>query len=315
MNRRGFLTSLLATLALPVAVRAQRAGPAAAPADRWPQFRGTPSLTGLSSSSVPATLKRAWIWEGGESIDSSPAIVDGVVFVGTGTGELVALALADGALKWRYKAGESIGESSPAVAGGRAFIGDLEGTVHAVDGQTGKGLWTFKTRSEIKSSPIVAGEMVLIGSYDGGLYALDASDGKERWTLKTENYVHGTPSLVEGVAYFAGCDEKFHAVRVRDGRELFAASATAYTGASVAIAGDAAYFGTFDNQVIGFDLKKRRVVWRYEHPDRKFPFYSYLASGKVLSEYEDGSALTSSPAIASGRVAIASTGGRVICFA
>ena len=53
-------------------------------------------------------------------MDSSPAIVDGVVYVGTAAGELVALALTDGALRWRYKAGESIGESSPAVAGGLA---------------------------------------------------------------------------------------------------------------------------------------------------------------------------------------------------
>ena len=56
-----------------------------------------------------------------------------------------------------------------------------------------------------------------------------------------------------------------------DGSKLFDASATAYTGASVALAGGVGYFGTFDNQVIAFDLKTRRVTWRYEHPDRKFP--------------------------------------------
>ena len=38
-----------------------------------------------------------------------------------------------------------------------------------------------------------------------------------------------------------------------------------------------AYFGTFDNQVIALDLAKRAVRWRYEHPDRKFPFYSSAA--------------------------------------
>ena len=61
------------------------------------------------------------------AVESSPAIVGGVVYVGTAAGELVALDLAGGALKWRYKAGESIGESSPAVAGGRVYIGDLDG--------------------------------------------------------------------------------------------------------------------------------------------------------------------------------------------
>jgi outer membrane protein assembly factor BamB len=40
-----------------------------------------------------------------------------------------------------------------------------------------------------------------------------------------------------------------------------------------------------------------------------------LASGKVVWEHEDGDALTSSPALASGRIVIGSTGGRVLCFA
>ena len=113
---------------------------AAAPADAWPHFRGTPALTGVSASTVPPSLKRQWVWEAGADVpvDSSPAIVGGVVYVGTAAGELVALALADGTLRWRYKAGESIGESSPAVADGRVFIGDLDGAVHAVNAADGK---------------------------------------------------------------------------------------------------------------------------------------------------------------------------------
>jgi hypothetical protein len=186
---------------------------------------------------VPAALKRQWVWESGPDVpvDSSPAIVGGVVYVGTAAGELVALGLDDGKLRWRYKAGESIGESSPAVAAGRVFIGDLDGSLHAVNTTDGKRLWSYKTQSEIKCSPLVVGEVVLIGSYDASLYALGAADGKLRWTVKTDNYVHGTPAVVDGIAYFAGCDEIFHAVRVSDGHKVFSTSATAYTGASVAI--------------------------------------------------------------------------------
>ncbi|HEY4636068.1 MAG TPA: PQQ-binding-like beta-propeller repeat protein, partial [Rhodospirillales bacterium] len=117
---------------LPGAGLAQGTRPVAAPADAWPQFRGLPSLTGVSATAIPAAPKLAWAWEGGEAFDSSAAIVDGVVYVGTATGELIAVGLADGKLRWRYQAGESIGESSPAVVGGRVFIGDLLGVVHAV---------------------------------------------------------------------------------------------------------------------------------------------------------------------------------------
>ena len=285
MNRREFLSTCAA---LGIAPRTlafqQKPAPSApvapsAPANAWPQFRGSYALTGISSTTIAPAPKLAWAWEGGEAFDSSPAIVDDVVYAGTATGELIAVGLADGKLRWRYKAGEAIGESSPAVANGRVFIGDLIGVVHAVSVADGKPIWTFKTQSEIKSSPVVVGNLLLMGSYDGKLYGLDAATGKQVWAYTTENYVHGTPCVVNGVAHFAGCDEVFHAVDIKTGKERFAASATAYTGASVALVNNVAYFGTFDNEVLALDLQSRKVLWRYEHPDRKFPFYSSAAIG------------------------------------
>src|SRR5688500_15381662 len=220
MKRRDFLIACAGLAAVPRTFAFQTKPLAiGAPADAWPQFRGSPSLSGVSATMIAASPKVAWVWEGGEAFDSSAAIADGVVYVGTATGELIAVGLSDGKLRWRYKAGEAIGESSPAVANGRVFIGDLIGVVHAVNIADGKPAWTFKTQSEVKSSPVIVGDIVLIGSYDGNLYGLDAASGKPRWTYKTENYVHGTPCVINGVAHFAGCDEIFHAVDVKTGKE------------------------------------------------------------------------------------------------
>jgi len=179
MDRRTFLLACAGLAAAPRAFAFQ-GKPQGSPADSWAQFRGTSSLTGVSQTTIAAAPKLAWVWEGGEAFDSSASIVDGVVYVGTATGELIAVGLADGKLRWRYKAGEAIGESSPTVAGGRVFIGDLIGVVHAVNVADGKPLWTFKTQSEIKSSPVVVGDILLMGSYDGNLYGLDAATGKQR---------------------------------------------------------------------------------------------------------------------------------------
>src|SRR6188472_1826988 len=155
---------------------------AQAPADRWPQFRGSPALLGTTAAAVPDKLRVLWTYDAGESIESSAAIADGIVYVGAQPGELHAVRLADGQPRWKYKASpEGIGESSPAVANGVVYFGDLAGVVHAVDTATGKALWTFKTAGEIKSSPVVVGDRVLIGSYDSQLYALGAKDGKVLW--------------------------------------------------------------------------------------------------------------------------------------
>jgi outer membrane protein assembly factor BamB len=42
--------------------------------------------------------------------------------------------------------------------------------------------------------------------------------------------------------------------------------------------------GTFDNEVLGVDVTKGEVLWRYQHPKRHFPFYSSaaLSQGRVL---------------------------------
>ena len=78
----GSVVAFTAVLALSGA-----AGAAAqpAPADAWTQFRGTPALTGASAAVVPAELELLWTFEAGESIDSSAAVVDGTVYVGTYT--------------------------------------------------------------------------------------------------------------------------------------------------------------------------------------------------------------------------------------
>src|SRR5262245_19397026 len=181
------------------------------PADNWSQFRGNHSLTGVSLSTVPATLKQLWTYEAGDMIESSAAIVGGTVFAGSQKGELVALNLENGQVYWKYSTGAPIGESSPAYGSGIVFIGDLEGVLHAVNAPDGKRLWTFKAGNEIKSSPVVVGDRVLIGSYDQTLYCLSARNGSVIWKVWTEGPVHSTPSTANGLAFIAGCDEMFRA--------------------------------------------------------------------------------------------------------
>src|SRR5829696_1241512 len=199
-----------------IAPSAQQSAPPA-----WPQFRGDVRLSGTATSDLPATLSLKWTYEAGETIESSAAVADGVVYAAAGNGDLLAIDLGTGKLRWKYNTPNLFGESSPAVAGGLVYVGDLSGVFHAVHAKDGSKAWTFKTGSEIKSSPVPVGGMVLIGSYDTHLYALDAKTGAVRWKLKTDGQVHATPAVVDGTIYFGGCDEQFRAVRLTDGKVLF----------------------------------------------------------------------------------------------
>src|SRR6202035_4210346 len=84
--------------------------------DDWPQFRGNYQLTGVSTSTVPKTLKLLWTFDAGEPVESSAAIADGVVYIGSGAGYLSAVDLATGKLRWKYKVSQDgVGESSAGV--------------------------------------------------------------------------------------------------------------------------------------------------------------------------------------------------------
>src|SRR5215210_445307 len=50
---------------------------AQAPADAWPQFRGSSPLHGTTDATLPPALKLLWTYDAGESIESSAAISDG----------------------------------------------------------------------------------------------------------------------------------------------------------------------------------------------------------------------------------------------
>ena len=319
------LKTLLLIVCLAVTVLAQEA-----PSDNWSQFRGNSSLTGVSQSNVPNTLKQLWTYEAGDSIESSAAIVGGTVFIGSQKGDLVALSLENGSVYWKFSTGAAIGESSPAYSNGVVYIGDLNGWLNALNAVDGRKIWAFKTNGEIKSSPVVVGNQVLIGSYDENLYSLSARTGKLLWKFKTNGPVHSTPSIANGMAFIAGCDELFRAIRIEDGKEVFNVSSGAYTGASPALRDGSAFYGTFDNEVLGVNLAQKQIVWRYEHPQRKFPFYSSAAvtsdrvviggrdkivhgltlQGKAVWTFATRARVESSPAIAGGRVYVGSNDGR-----
>jgi outer membrane protein assembly factor BamB len=136
---------------------------------------------------------------------------------------------------------------------------------------------------------------------------------------------------MNGVTYVSGCDENFRAIRVSDGEEAYMVDSGAYIGASPALADGFAYFGTYDNRVLAVDMKAKKIAWSYEHPQRKFPYYSSAAlvggkvilggrdkmlhcldarTGKELWSFMTKARIESSPAVADTRVFFGSNDGR-----
>jgi outer membrane protein assembly factor BamB len=118
---------------------------------------------------------------------SSPAVVDGVVYTGCRDANLYALDAKTGAEKWKVYHDGSWVISSPAVADGKIYYGTSDSALYnVVDAATGKSQVKEQGNSFMFSSPAVAGDVVVIGVSNGSLEARDRASGKLLWEFQTE---------------------------------------------------------------------------------------------------------------------------------
>jgi outer membrane protein assembly factor BamB len=114
---------------------------------------------------------------------NSPAVVDGVVYIGNGYSYdnvaedafLFAVDAGTGDELWRY-ATEGPVESRPSVTDGVVYCGDAAGMVSAVNADSGDGLWTFDTSGANAGSPTIVDGVVFVTNRDGALFALAGSE-------------------------------------------------------------------------------------------------------------------------------------------
>src|SRR5882762_6725456 len=200
---------------------------------------------------------------------SSPAIAGGLIYFGSGDGNVYALDAASGALRWKFHTGNVV-HASPAVAAGTLYVGSWDSYLYALDAATGKQRWRFKTGADpaihnqegIQSSAVVADGMVYFGCRDSNLYALDAKTGGEIFSLDCNHWpFFSSPTLAGDYLYIGSHQGKLLAINLKT-RQLAWSFATedaqkngpTYTKADGtpnyrAAAGDSFY----DQMVIGLD--------------------------------------------------------------
>jgi hypothetical protein len=112
-----------------------------------PMFRGNPARTGEMPGPGPddsGGIAEIWRAKIGNQSTSSPAVVDGVVYVGSDDGNLFAVDAVDGTERWVFATGEWI-ESSPAVVDGVVYVGSGDKNLYALNAADGTERWRFAT--------------------------------------------------------------------------------------------------------------------------------------------------------------------------
>lgn len=153
------------------------------------------------------------------TIQSSPAVADGAVFVGSRDGTMYAVDAATGRRRFTVSHGTSWVITSPAVTGGTVFLGSSDAAfAQAVDAATGEERWRAETPGIVWSSPAVAGGQVIVGVGSGVLLGLDRATGSERWRFRTQGGLRASPVVTDGGFVLIGdTDGVLYALRTGDG--------------------------------------------------------------------------------------------------
>jgi outer membrane protein assembly factor BamB len=258
-------------------------------------FRGGPSHLGVYTGAAGISTVR-WKFKTEGKVFSSPAVVDGVVYVGSSDHSVYALLAADGSVKWKATTGGAV-NSSPAVVSGTAYFASLDGNLYAVNAADGKLRWKFATQGERRftapgihganprnetmpdpydvfhSSPTVVGDVVYFGSGDHHVYALNVSDGSLKWKFATGDVVHASPAVVAGVVYIGSWDRNLYALNAATGAAIWRFQ----TGddpiihnqigiaSSAAVADGLVFFGCRDGHFYALDAKTGHEKWNIDN--------------------------------------------------
>jgi outer membrane protein assembly factor BamB len=172
----------------------------------FPKFQGDERNTGRANGSG-ATGVTKWQVDLGASIVSTPILgFDGMLYVMTDKGDLIALRRESGEVIWQAHVGGR-GFSTPALGSdNHIYVGGSDG-VWAVDAETGDLLWQQETDREVESSPnIGAGGSIFVGSSDGLMFNIDDETGGAYWWLRAGDSIRSSPALGRSEIY-SNCDD------------------------------------------------------------------------------------------------------------
>jgi outer membrane protein assembly factor BamB len=258
-------------------------------------FHGNLARTGVYEGAGPTHApSMKWTFKAAGPIVTSPAIVDGVVYIGSMSGHLYAIEQETGKEKWNFKSRMPIA-SSPTVADGTVYFVSSAGSLAAIDAANGQPRWVSAVEYERKfeaknlhgypspaqtvpdawdvftSSPAVANGKVYFGSGDGNVYAVDVKTGVLQWKFATGDVVHASPAVVGNTVYIGSWDSHLYAIDAETGQQRWAFEGGEDPNihnqvgfqSSPAVVDGTVYVGCRDAHVYALDAATGRKKWDY----------------------------------------------------
>ncbi|MEW5767508.1 MAG: PQQ-binding-like beta-propeller repeat protein [bacterium] len=170
-------------------------------------------------------------------IQSTPTVVNGVVYFASTNGYAYALEAETGKPVWQYYIGKGMESdiwisSSPFVYNGVYYVGSVDKKIYALDATDGHKIDSYQTGDAIISSPNIVNNILYVGSNDTNMYAfdLDEDDGTMslKWVYDTPGRIRGRPRVFDGKVYFGAGSCYVYALDAETGSKKWRYQTPAY---------------------------------------------------------------------------------------
>ncbi|HEX4952707.1 MAG TPA: PQQ-binding-like beta-propeller repeat protein [Thermoanaerobaculia bacterium] len=167
---------------------------------------------------------------------ATPAVRDGIAYVGTTGGVMNAVQVSDGQLAWTFTAGRPLFGEALATEDALYFVCD-NGILFKLDRATGKERWRYELGDgQVPRvlphpavfewdwqgpKPVMAEGVVFVGSGDGSFHAVDAATGERRWRFATGGKVRNGAVIDDSRVIFGSKDHFVYALDRKTGKELW----------------------------------------------------------------------------------------------
>jgi len=244
--------------------------------------RGMGTATFGTTTFISSDVLPLWRFACEDEVRSTPAVHDGIVYIGAYDNNLYVINADNGQFLWKYATEGGIG-SSPCVYERRVFFGSADKVLYAVNVDTGRISWTCPTQGSVWSSPRVAFDHVFFGSDDSFLYAASVHSGRIAWKFGADGKVRSSPAI-GGSAVYVGCEGGMvYSVGI-NGEAGWRFRARRAVTSSPAVSQEMVYVGCQDEHVYGLDIRSGWKSW----------------------DYRTGGAVVSSPVVSDGLVLVGS---------
>ncbi len=156
---------------------------------------------------------------------ATPAVVDGMVYLGGGFGsyEFYAFEAESGKPKWAIRVNDD-GPTAAVAAKGVVAFNTESCTLFVVDGKSGRMLWSKWLGDPLMSQPAISEDKLLM-AFPGGkghqLIALGLRDGKEFWRADLEGDIISAPVVHNDSVYLSTFNGTVYRFRITDGKPLW----------------------------------------------------------------------------------------------